>query len=78
MIAPLSFIGREHEMAEIKRLLPGARLVTLTGAGGSGKTRLALQVAAELVSSFADGVWLIQLASLADSSRQHTLESSPC
>jgi transcriptional regulator with XRE-family HTH domain len=71
-----SFIGREAEIAEIKRLLmltpgghqagEGVRLVTLTGAGGSGKTRLALQVAAEVLAAFPTGVWFIDLASLAD------------
>ncbi len=69
-----SFIGRAHEIAEVKRLLSTARLVTLTGAGGCGKTRLALQVAAELLDDpstgsgqvFADGAWLVELSPLAD------------
>lgn len=61
-----SFIGRETEMAEIKRLLKGTRLLTLTGPGGTGKTRLALQVAADLLETFDDGVWQIELASLKD------------
>ncbi len=61
-----SFIGREREMAEVKRLLAGTRMLTLTGAGGSGKTRLALQVAAELLEEYADGVWLVELATLAE------------
>jgi predicted ATPase/class 3 adenylate cyclase len=61
-----NFIGREREMGEIKRLLAGTRLLTLTGAGGSGKTRLALQVAAELLDDFPDGVWLVELATLAE------------
>src|SRR5205814_8595526 len=61
-----SFIGREREMAEIRRLLSTTSLLTLTGAGGTGKTRLALQVAAELVEAYADGVWLVELAALAD------------
>jgi predicted ATPase/class 3 adenylate cyclase len=65
--APLtSFIGRECEMAGAKRLLSATRLLTLTGSGGCGKTRLALQVAAELVEEYADGVWLVELAALAD------------
>jgi class 3 adenylate cyclase len=51
-----SFVGRQHEMAEVKRLLLTTRLLTLTGVGGTGKTRLALQVAAELLDSYADGV----------------------
>jgi predicted ATPase/class 3 adenylate cyclase len=61
-----SFVGREKEMAEIKRLLGGTRLLTLTGAGGSGKTRLALQAAADLLEEFPDGVWFIELATLAE------------
>ncbi|HET7091269.1 MAG TPA: tetratricopeptide repeat protein [Anaerolineae bacterium] len=60
------FIGRESEMAEVKRLLSNTRLLTLTGAGGTGKTRLSLQVAADLLDSFADGVWLVELAPLSD------------
>lgn len=58
------FIGRESEMGEVKGLVKTARLLTITGAGGAGKTRLALQVGAELVDSFRDGVWLIDLAPL--------------
>jgi DNA-binding SARP family transcriptional activator len=61
-----SFIGREKEIAAVTRLLQGARLVTLTGPGGTGKTRLALQVAAGLLEQFADGVWLVELAPLFD------------
>lgn len=61
-----SFIGREKEMADVKRLLGKSRLVTLTGVGGTGKTRLALQVAADLLNAFPDGVWLVGLAPLAD------------
>ncbi|MBI4787198.1 MAG: tetratricopeptide repeat protein [Chloroflexi bacterium] len=63
-----SFVGRQPEMAEVKRLLcsESARLVTLMGAGGSGKTRLALQVANDLLDDFPDGVWLVELAPLSD------------
>jgi non-specific serine/threonine protein kinase len=61
-----SFIGREAEIVELKRLLQGVRLVTLTGAGGSGKTRLALQVAVEALALFPDGVWFIDLTPLTD------------
>src|SRR5829696_2809070 len=61
-----SFVGREKELAEVKRLLENNRLLTLTGSGGCGKTRLALAVASELVEAFEDGVWLVDLAPLAD------------
>lgn len=61
-----SFIGRECEIAEIKRLLSAAPLVTLTGSGGCGKTRLVLQVAADILESFPDGVWFAELAPLSD------------
>jgi non-specific serine/threonine protein kinase len=60
------FIGREGEIAEIKGLLGTTRLLTLIGSGGCGKTRLALQVAADSLEQFADGVWLAELAPLAD------------
>ena len=61
-----SFIGREREMAEFKRLLPTTRLLTLTGTGGIGKTRLAQQVAAEVLDAYRDGVWFIDLAPVFD------------
>ena len=61
-----SFIGREKEVAEVKGLLNTARLLTLTGSGGSGKTRLSLQAAADLLTGEGDGVWLVELASVAD------------
>ncbi|RSM49044.1 LuxR family transcriptional regulator [Amycolatopsis balhimycina DSM 5908] len=61
-----SFVGRRHELVEVKRLLSAARLVTLTGAGGVGKTRLALRVAADVRRAFPDGVWLVELADLGD------------
>jgi len=65
--APVSsFIGREAELATVRALLGGSRLVTLTGAGGAGKTRLALQVAAELLDGAGDGVWFADLAPLKD------------
>lgn len=61
-----SFIGRDTEVAEVKRLLPEARLVTLTGSGGCGKTRLALQAASELGANYSNGVWFVELAPIAD------------
>ncbi len=61
-----SFIGREKELAELRRLLTKTRLLTLTGSGGSGKTRLCLQVCAESLERFPDGAWLVELAPLSD------------
>jgi predicted ATPase/DNA-binding CsgD family transcriptional regulator len=63
-----SFIGREAEMAQVHGLIAENRLVTLTGAGGAGKTRLALQVAAESLAEFLGGVWQVDLAPLTDPS----------
>ncbi len=60
-----TFIGREKEMAELKELLAAHRLVTLTGAGGAGKTRLSLELAAASLDRFSDGVWLAELAPVA-------------
>jgi predicted ATPase len=62
-----SFVGRERQLTEVQQLLGAQRLVTLTGAGGCGKTRLALQAGAEVLASYADGVWLVDLAPLAES-----------
>jgi predicted ATPase/DNA-binding SARP family transcriptional activator len=65
--APLnSFVGREQELARVEELLGQARLVTLTGTGGTGKTRLALEAGARMTGRFADGVWLAELAGVAD------------
>jgi len=61
-----SFLGRKDDVAEVKRLLGKARLVTLVGVGGVGKTRLALQTATELRRAFPDGVWLVEFANLQD------------
>ncbi len=61
-----SFIGREKETEEIKTLLTRTSLLTLTGSGGCGKTRLSLQVAADALDQYLDGVWLVELAPLAD------------
>ncbi|MEZ0074204.1 LuxR C-terminal-related transcriptional regulator [Planotetraspora sp. GP83] len=60
-----SFVGRRQEVADVKRMLSGARMVTLTGAGGVGKTRLAAHVAGDVRRAFPDGVWLVELAELA-------------
>ena len=59
-----TFIGRGRELADARRLVESSRLVTLTGAGGAGKTRLAWQVAAELLDGSGDGVWLVELAAV--------------
>ena len=61
-----SFIGRDKEIAEINSLLDTARLVTLTGSGGTGKTRLSIEIGTLELSSFQNGVWLLELAPLTD------------
>ncbi|HLK60985.1 MAG TPA: tetratricopeptide repeat protein [Chthonomonadaceae bacterium] len=61
-----SFIGREKELTEIKVHLAGTRLLTLTGSGGCGKTRLSIHVAADMLEDYPDGVWFVELAPLAD------------
>jgi non-specific serine/threonine protein kinase len=61
-----NFVGREREILAIKRALAMTRLLTLTGAGGSGKTRLALEVATDLIGAYPDGVWLVELAGLSE------------
>ncbi|MEU6644089.1 LuxR C-terminal-related transcriptional regulator [Saccharomonospora sp. NPDC046836] len=61
-----SFVGRRREVDAVKRLLTSSRLVTLTGVGGVGKSRLALQVARQVQRAFPDGVWLAELAGLRD------------
>ncbi len=61
-----NFIGREEEIKQIKNLIQQTHLLTLTGPGGGGKTRLALQVSADIIDDFANGVWIAELASLLD------------
>jgi predicted ATPase len=61
-----SFIGREKEIEEIKKLIASNRIVTLTGSGGAGKTRLGLQVGTECLNQFSNGVWLAELAPVTD------------
>src|SRR6476661_3812540 len=61
-----SFVGRDRELEELSAALGDARVVTLTGVGGVGKTRLALQVAADVVPRFADGAWFVELAPISD------------
>jgi len=61
-----SFVGRQSELTQVREMLADNRLVTLTGAGGVGKTRLAVQVAAQLTREFSDGVWYVDLAPITD------------
>jgi predicted ATPase/DNA-binding SARP family transcriptional activator/DNA-binding CsgD family transcriptional regulator len=61
-----SFVGRGHELTKIKRALGMTRLLTLTGTGGSGKTRLALEVATELAGAYPDGIWFVELAGISE------------
>ncbi|MDT7758746.1 MAG: hypothetical protein QOH27_4644 [Mycobacterium sp.] len=63
---PTSFVGRELAIAELETAIKANRLVTLTGVGGVGKTRLAMEVAARLKSAFPDGIWMIELAPVGD------------
>ena len=65
-LALTTFIGRERELVTVRTHVESARLLTLTGVGGCGKTRLALEVAAQVIDAYADGVWLVDLAPLAD------------
>jgi predicted ATPase len=65
-VQPTPFVGRERELAEVLALLDLHRIVTLTGPGGSGKTRLALQAAAESVEQHGDGLWFVSLAAVRD------------
>lgn len=64
-----SFVGRQAELAQLAELVRASRLVTITGVGGSGKTRLALHVAADMATQFRDGVWLVELGGVTDPER---------
>ena len=61
-----SFVGRERDRAEIRRLVPTKHLVMVVGAGGIGKTRLVMQVASEVIGAYRDGVWFVDLSALRD------------
>src|SRR3984885_7661722 len=61
-----TFVGRERELSQLRAMVGSSRLVTVTGAGGAGKTRLGLQAAAELLDGSGDGVWLVELAAISD------------
>jgi non-specific serine/threonine protein kinase len=72
-----SFVDRRREVSDAKRLLSGSRLVTLTGPGGVGKTRLALKLAGDVRRAFGDGVWLVELDQLLDPALvPHTVAAS--
>jgi non-specific serine/threonine protein kinase len=73
-----SFVGRERQLAELRRLLRKSRLITLTGPGGAGKTRLALQLAETVLDRYPDGVWLVGLAALDDARLLHQTVASVC
>jgi predicted ATPase/class 3 adenylate cyclase len=73
-----SFVGREAELLEVRALLDASRLVTLTGPGGCGKTRLAVQLAAQLVDRFEGGVWFVDLAPLRDERYVNAALASAC
>jgi predicted ATPase/class 3 adenylate cyclase len=64
-----SFVGREKQLEEVKHLLENARLLTLMGTGGTGKSRLALETGAQVIQNFRDGVWLVELALIAEADR---------
>jgi len=74
-----TFIGREQELIDVKLLLKNTQCLTLLGPGGTGKTRLMLQVAEEVIEAYPDGVWLVELAPLTvNASQQHsTFRSNP-
>jgi len=64
-----SFVGREREMEQVRNLIGATRLLTLTGTGGTGKTRLSLEVGAQLINEFRDGVWQVELATISEPRR---------
>jgi predicted ATPase/class 3 adenylate cyclase len=68
-IQPTSFIGREQELGELRSLLATARMVTIVGTGGAGKTRLAQQAAVDLLDGSDDGIWLVELAAFSEPNR---------
>jgi class 3 adenylate cyclase len=67
-----SFVGRSTQIVEVRQLLSEHRLVTLTGAGGAGKTRLAIELAAQMSDEFSDGVWYVDLAPITNPGLMHT------
>ena len=82
-VALTSFFGRSGELLTVRQFLVDSRLVTLVGAGGVGKTRLALRAAEDVLEDYTDGVWLVELAPLADPTIERWLtdavrQSRPC
>ncbi len=73
-----SFVGRERELAELRRHLRKSRLITLTGSGGAGKTRLALRLAVEVLDRHPDGTWIVDLAPLGDARLLEQTVASAC
>ena len=73
-----SFVGREPQLAELRRLLRKSRLITLTGPGGAGKTRLALRLSTEVLDRHPDGAWLVDLAALGDARLLEQTVASAC
>ena len=69
-----AFVGRSEEIAELARLVAATRLLTLTGPGGIGKTRLALEVASRVRGSYPDGVWFVELSPLTEQAVREALE----
>jgi predicted ATPase len=68
-----SFVGRRHELAEARKKLAAARLISLVGPGGVGKTRLAIRIATSLGRGFPGGAWMTELAELHDPARQQSM-----
>jgi predicted ATPase/Tfp pilus assembly protein PilF len=71
-----SFVGREHALRDVRELLGTNRLLTLVGVGGLGKTRLSLQLGAEVLDDYADGVWFVEMAPLSDARLVHQAVAS--
>jgi predicted ATPase/DNA-binding CsgD family transcriptional regulator len=73
-----SFIGRERQLTELRRLLRKSRLITLTGPGGAGKTRLAIRLAADVLDRHPDGVWLVELPAIGDAALLEQTVATAC
>jgi len=73
-----SFVGREPQLAELRRLLHRSRLITLTGPGGAGKTKLAVRLASESPEKYPDGVWLLDLAPIGEAALPEQTLAAVC